>query len=458
MNPLSIKKLAEIINAKTIPGSAENITGAGIDSRTLSKGSVFFAIKGENFDGHDFVKQALENGAACAVVEKKITGIDDKKILLVNSTVAALGDLAKFIRNNNDYKVIAITGSAGKTTVRSLVFHVLSGQFRCFTAPKSYNNNIGVPLTIFDAPENCEFVIAELGSNHLGEIQYLSQIACPDIALITTICPAHLAGLKSIDQIIKEKVSITAGLKPDGKFFINGTCKELVDYCRGEKIDFTTFGTDKDCDIRAKDIDLFGDKSTFFIEDTLVTLPLASRANVENASAAWAICKSIGILPEQFARSMADIKPVDMRMEILKFGLVTVLNDCYNANPGSMKNAIETLSLMAKRRKTRPVFIFGLMGELGSRSEEFHTILGRQIAENRISVLLTTKGDSAIAARTAEKYADFDISIEIFENVPQLCDNLYKFIQPDDIILVKASRSEHFESVVDKLKALLTEQ
>ncbi len=454
MRPLGIKKLAEIINARTGSDSTENISSAGIDSRTLARGSVFFAIKGANFDGHDFVNQAFKNGAICAVVEKKISNADDKKILLVDDTIAALGELARFIRNDSDYKVIAVTGSSGKTTVRSLIFHILSGKFNCFTAPKSYNNNIGVPLTIFDAPDDCEFVIAELGSNHPGEIEYLSRIVCPDIALITTICPSHLAGLGSIEGVIKEKVAITTGLVPGGKLFANGADKELGDYCRDEKIAFTTFGTSKNCEVHVRDIELFGDKSRFFIENALVNLPLAGRANVENAIAAWAICKSLDISPEQFAHSVADIKPVDMRMEIIDFGPITVLNDCYNANPGSMKNAIETLSLMAKRKGKRPVFIFGRMGELGDQSQNLHTALGGEIARCRTPVLLTIKGDSAIAAKTAKKSADFDISVRIFKNVSGLCDNLYKFIQPDDIILVKASRSERFESVVDKLKDL----
>jgi UDP-N-acetylmuramoyl-tripeptide--D-alanyl-D-alanine ligase len=454
MGPLSVKKLAEIINARIVSDGAENITSAGIDSRTLGQGSVFFAIKGASFDGHDFVNKAFENGAVCAVVEKEISGADGKKILLVDDTIAALGELARFIRENSSYKVIAVTGSAGKTTVKSLIFHILSGRFNCFTAPRSYNNNIGVPLTIFDAPDNCEFVIAELGSNHPGEIEYLSRIVCPDIALITTICPAHLAGLGSIEGIIKEKVSIATGLMPGGKFFVNGADNELLDYCRQRKIAFTTFGTNKNCDVHTKDTELFGDRSTFFIENVLIDLPLAGRANVENTIAAWAICKSLGILPEQFARSIADIKPVDMRMEVIKFGPITVLNDCYNANPGSMTNAIETLTLMAKRKGKRPVFIFGRMGELGSQSEDLHKALGQKIAQCRTSVLLTTKGDSAIAAKTAKKCADFDISVRIFKNISGLCDNLYKFIEPDDIILVKASHSEHFESVIDKLKDL----
>ena len=166
------------------------------------------------------------------------------------------------------------------------------------------------------------------------------------------------------------------------------------------------------------------------------------------------MCKYLGISAAQFARSIADIKPVGMRLEVIELGSTVVLNDCYNANPGSMENALATLSLLAKQKGKRPVFIFGRMGELGSQSKKLHAELGEKIAQYRIGVLLTIKGDSAAAAETADKNADFPICVGVFENVGELCDNLHKFIQPDDIILVKASRSERFEAVVERLKAI----
>ncbi|MCX5632302.1 MAG: UDP-N-acetylmuramoyl-tripeptide--D-alanyl-D-alanine ligase [Phycisphaerae bacterium] len=476
MKPLSISKLAEIIKAQTISGGTRTINSVSIDSRMVKEGGVFFAVKGANHDGHDFVSQAFENGAVCAVVQNKIYGersrtisiADDKPVLLVDDTIKALGELAKFIRSNSSCKVVAVTGSVGKTTTKNILNHILSSKYNCFPAPKSFNNNIGVPLTVFDAPDDCEFIIAELGSNHPGEIEYLSHIIQPDVAVITTVCPAHLEGFGSIEGIIKEKVSITAGLKRGGKFFINSDKKEsaggwltpLVNYCKSQNLTFETFGTTKNCDVQVKDIELFGDKSTFVVygergrtvENVTVNLPLAGRANVENAAAAWAVCKYLGITAKQFARSIADIKPVGMRLEVIEFGSVTVINDCYNANPGSMENALETLSLLAGQRGKRPVFVFGRMGELGAESERLHTELGQRIVHYKIPLVLTTKGDSALAAQMADKNADFNICVKVFDNVAQLADNLHKFIQPDDIILVKASRSEHFEAVVERLK------
>ncbi|MFA5293683.1 MAG: UDP-N-acetylmuramoyl-tripeptide--D-alanyl-D-alanine ligase [Phycisphaerae bacterium] len=450
MKPLSIKKIAEIINTETseISNLKFQISSVSIDSRKIPQGCMFFAIKGANHDGHDFISQAFENGASCATVQKQISG--EKPLLPVDDTIAALGSLARYVRENSSYKVIAVTGSAGKTTTKNIINHVLKNSFKCFSSPKSFNNNIGVPLTILDAPQDAEILISELGSNHPGEIEQLTKIIQPDIAVITTICPAHLEGFGTIDVIIKEKVSITAGLRAGGKFFINGSIKNLVDYCRDKKLSFETF--------EMPDFKLSGDKSIFVIDNVTVNLPLAGRANVENAMAAWAVCKSLGVSASQFADALVSIKPVDMRLELLKLGECSVLCDCYNANPGSMANALETLSLMAQQQGKRAVFICGKMGELGGQSERLHAQLGEKIVQYKIPVLLTTKGDCAVAGRTAEKHADYDISVGIFENTAQLCDNLHKFIKPDDIILVKASRSERFEAVIDKLKGLFIGQ
>ncbi|MGB8226342.1 MAG: UDP-N-acetylmuramoyl-tripeptide--D-alanyl-D-alanine ligase, partial [Sedimentisphaerales bacterium] len=427
MKPLSISKLAEIIKAQIVSDSTKTVSSVSIDSRVIKQGGMFFAVKGANHDGHDFVSQAFENGAACAVLQREINE-GNKPILLVDDTIEALGELAKFIRSNSACKVVAVTGSVGKTTTKNILNHILSSKYNCFPAPKSFNNNIGVPLTVFDAPDDCEFIIAELGSNHPGEIEYLSHIIQPDVAVITTVCPAHLEGFGSIEGIIKEKVFVTAGLKRGGKFFINGDKKELVNYCKSENLTFETFGTAKNCDVQVKDIELFGDKSTFVIENVTVNLPLAGRANVENAAAAWAVCKYLGVSARQFADFIAGIKPVGMRLEVIEFGSVTVINDCYNANPGSMENALQTLSLLAGQREKRPVFVFGRMGELGAESQRLHAELGQRIVHYKIPLVLTTKGDSALAAQMADKNADFNICVKIFDNVGELADNLHKFV------------------------------
>ncbi|OQA03139.1 MAG: UDP-N-acetylmuramoyl-tripeptide--D-alanyl-D-alanine ligase [Planctomycetes bacterium ADurb.Bin401] len=443
---IEIKKLAEILNNEAAGVPNSNISAVCIDSRKASPGCVFFAIQGENYDGHNFITQAFEKGAACAVCRVGFSPRSfDKPIFYVNNTVEALGRLASYIRQHSKYKIIALTGSAGKTTTKNILSHVLKSKFKCFSSPKSFNNNIGVPLTVLDAPDDTEILISELGSNHPGEIEQLTQIIQPDIALITTVCPAHLEGFGSIEAIVKEKASISTGLRQGGKLYINGTIEKLVSHCGSQKLKFETFET-------PSDVKLAGHQSAFVIDNVKVILPLAGRANVENAMACWRVCKSLGFSAADFADSIASMKQVDMRMECIKLGSATVLADCYNANPGSMANAIETLYLVSQHENKRPVFIFGRMGELGKHSETLHSELGEKIAKYKIPLSLTIKGDCSITAQTAYKKADYAISVNVFENLSELCDNLYKFVKPDDIILVKASRSERFEAVVEKLK------
>jgi UDP-N-acetylmuramoyl-tripeptide--D-alanyl-D-alanine ligase len=454
MIPLTVNKLAEIIKSKTIPAVDSRVKTVSIDSRNIPKGCVFFAVKGENHDGHDYAEKAIESGAVCAVVQKEIPGVDKSKLLVVDDVIATMGRLASFVRRHSEFKVVAITGSAGKTTTKNMLSAVLDSKFRYFSSPKSFNNNIGVPLTIFSAPADCEIVISELGTNHIGEIEVLSKMIEPDIAMITTVCPAHLEGFGSLDAIVKEKVSITAGLKKDGKFFINGNRKELLDYCKKNNLKFTTFGTTSDCDISVDNIKLTGDKSLFTVEGVEVNLPLIGKANVENASACLAVAKHFGFSAVEFADAISKIKPVAMRMEILQFGTLAVISDCYNANPGSMENALQSLALMAGQRGKRPVFIFGKMGELGGESQRLHIELGRQITQYKIPISLTIAGDAALAAETARKIGRSDNTAVVFENLDELTDNLPKFVKPDDIVLVKASRSQRFEKVVDKLKGL----
>ena len=443
----SIKEIAEVAGA-AVPEVDISITGICIDSRQVRAGDCFFAIRGDNFDGHDFVDQALASGAVCAVVSN---GHRAENIINVADTIQTLGLLANYYRRKVNYKVIGITGSAGKTTTKNMIYHVLSKHFHCHKSPKSFNNNIGVPLTLLGAEGDCEIVIAEIGSNHPGEISPLSVMAAPDIAIITNVYPTHLEGFGSIEAIIEEKVTITDGLRATGKFLINSDFVQLESYCKDKKLDFKTFGP-------AERLNFSAHSSRFYIGGIETILPLPGKANVENAVAAWAVCSELGIAAESFAEAIRSFKPAEMRLDIMEIGPVTVLNDCYNANPASMTNALEVLRGLASEKKSRAVFICGSMGELGQQSREYHVRLGEKIAEMGIELLLTAGPLPAEAAKAAKKRAGNKLKSEIFENTIQLCDNLAKFIEPDDIMLVKASRSEKFETVVDKLKEFFSDR
>jgi len=310
MKKFSIEDLAEITKAHldtrfSSPTSIErNFTGVSIDSRTTRAGDCFFAIAGDNFNGHDYLADAFAKGAACAVVNEDVKSDDftGKAVLKVGDTIKALGDFAGEYRRRGSFKVVAITGSVGKTTTRQIAYHILSQQFRVFAAPKNFNNNIGLPLTLLGADPEDQIVIAEIGSNRPGEIAYLTRIAAPDIAVITNVYPSHLAGFGDLQTIIQEKLSISDGLRPDGVLLINAN---LIKWLNNYQSPITnhhiiTFGKSDGSDIQGRNIAYNGFGSRFAIDGpppcgnrTQVYLPLAGLGNVENALAAWSIAADL---------------------------------------------------------------------------------------------------------------------------------------------------------------------
>jgi UDP-N-acetylmuramoyl-tripeptide--D-alanyl-D-alanine ligase len=456
----SIQNLIDVLNADYtgLPIKPDaSIHGVTIDSRAIVPGQAFVAIRGERFDGHAFAAEVARNGAACIIAERPVELPSDNAtpVLTVNSTLDALTALASWYRDQLSAKVIAITGSAGKTTTRSILHHVLSRFYCCHQAVKSFNNHIGVPLTILGAPVDTRMLILEIGTNHPGEIEPLARIAKPDAACITLIGPAHLEGFGSIENILIEKSTIAAGLKPGGTLYINGDQPELVAHAKTLGCCVITFGTTEKCDVIGTDLRSDGLTGTLTIEGTQVHVPLPGKANLMNALTVWSICRDLNVSISDFAAALATVQPVAMRLAAETIGRATLLNDCYNANPASMANAIDTLSKMARQKHQRPVFIAGSMGELGPASPDLHRRLGGQAAEAGIACLLACGpfardiADGAIAAGLAPD------ACKTFESTAKLCDTLHSFVRPADIILVKGSRSAGLEAAVERLKALL---
>jgi len=456
MSKITIGQLAGIIGADVV-GFKDAIIDASdvcIDSRQITEGQIFFALEGENFDGHDFIDAAFGAGASCAVVSKDTGKPADKPVLKVKDTTKALGDLARWWRNEHNFKVVAITGSAGKTTTRQIVAAGLGKKFKVAQSPKSFNNNIGVPLTILSAEYDCDMIVAELGSSSHGEISNLSRIAIPDIAVITNIYPAHLEGLGTIEGVIKEKASIRDGLKENGKLLVNADFGNLINHLRDEGCIFETFGDDVDCDIKAHNTGTNGCQGRLEIDGIEVKIPLAGTANLENTLAGWAVCKQFGISASEFAAAVANLKTENMRLEIVSVGEMTIINDCYNANPASMQNALECLERISRETGKRSVFVCGRMDELGDESEKLHVELGEKIAQSGVKLLLATGNWANIVADTAKSIASKDIVVHTFENSDELCHKLAEFVAHDDIILVKGSRCAKLETVTAKLRSL----
>jgi len=459
MKNFSINDLAEIIRAPLErAGRRSSFTGVSIDSRTTQPGDCFFAIVGDNFDGHDYVDDAFARGAACAVVSKDTESREftDDCILKVNDTVKALGEFAMSYRRQGRFKVAAITGSVGKTTTRQIAYHILSQHFRVFAAPKNFNNDIGLPLTLLGADPKDQIIIAELGSSYPGEIAYLTRIAKPDIAIVTNIHPAHLAGFGSLQMIVQEKLSISEGLQSDGVLIVNADFEQLVNTCRGQNTRFTTFGKSDGSDVQVKNVDSTSSASRFTIDGTEVFLPLPGLGNVENAVAAFSICSQFGLTIDDFAHAIKTLPAVPMRSELLQIGTLTVLNDCYNANPASMKNALDILANLGSAKKRRLVFICADMAELGQQSEQLHIELGSYITQAKVQLLLTVGRFAEVTAKAAKKSADYDLQTKSFKDTLSACNNLGKFIKDYDIVLVKGSRAAKLEMVTEKLNELFS--
>jgi len=482
MKKFSIADLAQAIKANPVRNT-HVFTGVSTDSRTTKAGDCFFAIVGENFNGHDYVSDALAKGAVCAVVSKDIPvgKPTDKPILKVEDTIKALGDFAGEYRRQSNFKVVAITGSAGKTTTRQIAYQALSQCFRVYQSPKSFNNKIGLPLTLLGAETEDQIVIAELGSNHPGEIACLTGIAAPDIAVVINVHPAHLEGFGNLQTIIQEKLSISEGLAPDGVFIINA---DLVKWLNGEWLNgrrppchqlpitnyqspitnhqIITFGKSDGADYQAHNISYEASASRFTIDDTEVYLPLAGPGNVENALAAWAVCHQFGLAINDFAKAVKTLSPISMRAELLQIGTLTVLNDCYNANPASMRNALDILAGLDPTGNHRLVFICGDMAELGQQTERLHTELGTSIAQAKVGLLIAVGKFAKITSEAAKTTAEHNLGsrkagslqIKRFEDTISACNNLHEFIKDYDIILVKGSRTAGLEMVVEKLKKL----
>jgi UDP-N-acetylmuramoyl-tripeptide--D-alanyl-D-alanine ligase len=473
MIKFSIKDLTGIIKANPVEDSSRalrtvshgSFIRVNTDSRTIKTGDCFFALTGNNFDGHNYINDAFAKGAVCAVVSRD-TESAGNCLLKVPDTIKALGDFAAEFRRLMNFRVVAITGSVGKTTVRQIVHHVLSQRYRVYQSPENFNNQIGLPLTLLGAGPKHEIVITELGTNHPGEIAYLTAIAQPDIAVVINVCPAHLEGLGDLDAITKEKLSISQGLRPDGVLIINA---DLIKGLNNYQLPVTnhqilTFGKSDDCDFHAQNISFDGPASRFTIDGVEIFLPLPGPGNLENALAAWAVCSQFGITINDFAQAVRTLSAIPMRAELLQIGTLMVINDCYNANPASMKNALDILTNLDRGQnhqaacpgeaQRRRVFICGDMAELGRQTQDLHAELGDAVAHAEVRLLLTVGESAKVVAQTAKNAAKYDLQAKSFTDALSACNNLKKFIKNYDIVLVKGSRINKLELTIEKLREL----
>lgn len=459
MRPIMPDEMKTALNATMKTELYRNIIhGVAIDSRADLSDKVFFAIKGKNHDGHDFLNQAIANRAAGLVIQENITISKDIldngiNVFQVKDTVEALGKLARYYRSTmiSAVELIAVTGSNGKTTTREMIHHVLSKSFKGSQSPKNYNNYIGAPLSILEIEHDHDFAVIELGTSSPGEINYLSKIVLSDIAVITSIGPSHLEGLKSIEGVSAEKASITSGLKDKGTIICNGIYANALAQFDSKRHKVITFGLDNQYHISATNItpDQRGGISFDTNDKCRIRLAIPGIHNVSNALAALAVCRRLDITTEEFAQAISDFNAVEGRLNIKLINGITVIDDSYNANPASMVAALSVLDYHPGRRR---IFCCGDMGELGSQSIELHESLGNDIANSKTDILITAGRLTRNTAEAAIKNGFATDRIYITENSEQAAKQLMEIITVGDIVLTKGSRSTHMEKIVDSIK------
>lgn len=440
------------------PDSYKSIYHISIDSRSVGKNTLFIAIVGERFDGHDFIMQAVENGASAILInENKLKSIADLDItvITVKDTTKALGDIAKIWRNKLNAKVIGITGSTGKTTTKEMLATLCSSKYKVNKTVANFNNHIGVPLTILSTNEKHEILVAELGTNHFGEIAYTSEIAKPDFGLITNIGDSHLEFLKSRTGVLKEKSALLIStIKNKGKVFINSddvmiknfgkNIKSKVSYSLKEKADYKAEILKYDEDAKPE-VHIKSKKTSVKIK-----LPVAGEANVMNYLAAFAIASELGIGKEKIIKATKKIKSSDKRLEIKRHRKYTLINDTYNANPDSMKSSLNILNKIDNRR--RKIAILGDMFELGKESKIKHKELAKLV--NNLKV------DEVYTIGKMMRFFDKNLTSRNkvhghFSDRQLLKKFLSEIILTDSVILVKGSRGmkmEEFVSVIESRK------
>ena len=438
---------SEIVN----PDGYKAVSKISIDSRKINKGSLFIAIKGEKFDGHNFVREVIKNGASAVVIErKKYSQFRDLDIpvILVDKTVDALGGLAKVWRSKLNAKVVSITGSAGKTTTKDIIGTLLSEKYKMKKTSGNNNNHIGVPLTILSADKNDEVLVLEHGTNHFGEIDYTANIAQPDYALITNIGTSHLAFLKNKRGVLKEKKSLfDVTAKRDGTLLINEDDNLLKNVYPDYK-NRVTFGSEQTADIKGKILSYSEDGKPFvelrYKGKTIKAhFNLYGEQNFKNFLAAASVAFKLGLNEKEILGGMKKLSSPDKRLNVSEYSDFLLIDDTYNANPESMKSSLELLGRI--NLFTKKIAILGDMLELGNSELLYHKGLASVIKKNRINTVYTIGNRMKVLN---EELVREGIECKHFLQR----DTLSEFIRKNDLsgsaILVKGSRGMRMEEFV----------
>ena len=479
MEPISVKEILQAVNGELLTGN-ENIVikGATTNSRQINKDDLFVPIIGERVDGHKFIAQALNDGASVSFTSEhtkenvsQLTDKEDKAVILVDDTLKALQDIATYSRSRFDVPLVGITGSVGKTTTKEMIAAALESAKCVLKTQGNLNSQIGVSLMMLRFEKKHEAAVIEMGVSEIGEMSRLVNIAKPGFAVMTNIGMSHINQFKVKENTRKEKLNIINCMEPSfGTLFVNGDDEllaQIIEYKKGnaridisddtkkilDKIKVVSFGTSKECDFYARDINLIDEKSTFTMvhgdEIVPVTLNVAGKHNIINALAALAVSKQMGISYEDAVKGLRNYRPIAMRGTIISNGKFRIIDDTYNASPDSIKSGIDVLTGMSDVTRTYAVLADVL--ELGEVSYQCHYDVGKYVAQSKTDELVTI-GNEAKAIAQAVNDANCGKVVHSFDSNEEAIAYLKENVCDNALLLVKGSRGMHTDEIVEALK------
>jgi UDP-N-acetylmuramoyl-tripeptide--D-alanyl-D-alanine ligase len=428
--------------------------GYSIDTRTIRAGELFFAVKGERLDGHDYVAAALERAAVGAVVQKnEVHRYPDKsRLLAVDDTLVALQTLATAVRKLWGKPLVGITGSAGKTTTKEAVAHVLAAHCRVLKSEGNFNNHFGLPLMLLKLEPEHDVAVIEMGMSHAGEIRALAKIARPEIGVVTNVAPVHLEFFDSLAGIARAKYELIESLPGSGTAVLNADDEYVSQFGGDFEGQVVTYGTRATADVRAENVHTHGAEGSEF--DVILgggrehaRLPLVGEHNILNALAAVAVGVARGLKPSEAIAALATLAPPDNRGQVLQLGNITVINDCYNSNPTALKAMVDALAAM---RAGRRIVVAGEMLELGPAGEQMHRAAGQHIAEKKIDVLVGVRG---LAQAMVDGARHPGARAEFVATPEEAGEWLAREARDGDVVLLKASRGVKLEKALETWKA-----
>jgi len=448
---LPLSRIAEFLSASGEVDHKAIAQGYSIDSRTVQTGELFFAVKGERMDGHDFVAQALGRGAVAAVVRKdqiaRYSAITD--LLAVDDTLTALQTLGTAVRRLWGKTLVGVTGSTGKTTTKDAIALVLSTRFRVLKSEGNFNNHFGLPLMLLKLEPEHDLAVIEMGMSHAGEIAALAKIAQPEIGVVTNVAPVHLEFFESVADIARAKYELIVSLPAGGTAILNADDEYVSQFGRDFHGKVVLYGMKTSADVRAENVEFCGAAGSVFevVAGSCrerATLSLVGTHNIYNALAAVAVGLERGLTPSEAVSALATLAPADKRGEVVQVGNITVINDCYNSNPKALEAMVDTLVAMPAKRH---IVVAGEMLELGPPGEELHRGSGRHMAMQKIDWLVGVRGQAKPMVEAARKAG---IRAEFVATPEEAGEWLIRETRDGDVVLLKASRGVKLERALEK--------